>query len=122
MGHSTHTMSIQPGYLLMERSEGYEVVWSEQPAMLEEISAACSKAGCRKVLILGPSTKVRLSATDLFELGQAIAKLGLQIAIVERHDTSTENVEFLETVTHNRGGAIQFFVHEQDAKEWLGVE
>ena len=42
-------MSIQPGYLLIERSEGYEVVWSEQPAMLEKISAACRKEEGAKV-------------------------------------------------------------------------
>ena len=121
MGTSEYKISIQPGYLLVERPQGYEVVWGEQPARLMEISAACKEAGCRKVLILGPRTKVRLSVSDIFDLGKEIAKLGLRIAVVELHDASNEDVEFLEHVAMNRGGPIQFFGNEQDAKVWLGI-
>jgi hypothetical protein len=86
-----------------------------------EISAACEEAGCRKVLILGPRTKVRLSVLDIYNLGQEIAKLGLRIAVVELHDASKENVRFLENVVANRGGPFQFFDDEQDAKDWLEI-
>lgn len=58
---------------------------------------------------------------EIYDLGHEIAKLGLQIAIVELHDALTENVEFLEDVVTNRGGPIQFFNNEQDAKDWLGI-
>ena len=121
MATSEQKISVQPGYLLVERPQDYEVVWSEQPARLMEISAACKEAGCRKVLILGPRTKVRLSVLDIFDLGQEIAKFGLRIAVVELHDASNENVEFLENAATNRGGPIQFFDNEQDAKDWLGI-
>ncbi len=114
-------ISIQPGYVLVERPPDYEVVWSEQPARLMEISAFCKEAGCRKVLVVGPRTKVTLSTFDIFELGEEIAKLGLQIAVVELHDASKEDVRFLELVATNRGRAIQFFDNEQDAKDWLGI-
>ena len=121
MGTSESKISIQPGYVLVERPQDYEVVLSEQPARLMEISAACEKARCRKVLILGPRTKVRLSVPDIYDLGHEIAKLRLQIAVVELHDASSEDVEFLENVVMNRGAPIQFFDNEQDAKNWLGI-
>ena len=121
MGTSEHKLSIQPDYLLVERAQDYEVVFSEQPARLMEIAAACKKAACRKVLILGPRTTVKLSVVDIFNLGQAIAKLGLWIAVVELHDASNENVAFLENVTTTRGGPIKFFDNEQDAKKWLNI-
>ena len=114
-------ISIQRGYVLVERPQDYEVVWSEQPERLMEISAFCKEADCTKVLILGPRTKVKLSALDIFDLGENIAKLGLKIAVVELHDASNEDVRFLETVAMNRGGPIQFFDNEQEAKDWLGI-
>jgi hypothetical protein len=121
MDNSEYQISIQPGYVLVERAQDYEVVLSEQPAILMAISASCKEAGCRKVLILGPRTKVRLSVQNVFDLGQEIAKLGLRIAVVESHDAPNENVRFLENVATNRGGPIQFFDNEQHAKDWLGI-
>ena len=121
MGTSNQRISIQSGYLLVERPEDYEVVWSEQPAKLREISVASKEASCRKVLILGPRTKVRLSTTEIFDLGQVIARSRLRIAVAETHDASNDEVEFLENVATNRGGSIQFFDNEQDAKDWLGI-
>ena len=58
---------------------------------------------------------------DIFNLGQEIANLGLRIAVVESHNASNKDVKFLETVVKNRGGPIQFFDNEQDAKDWLGI-
>ena len=121
MSNSEQKISVQPGYLLVERPEDYEVVWSEQLARLREISAAYKDAGCRKVLVLGPRTRVRLSMVDIFNLGEEIAKSGLQVAVVESHDASSDKVGFLETVVSNRGRPIQFFDNEQEAKDWLGV-
>ena len=121
MGNADYKISNQPGYILVERTQGYEVVLDDQPAMLADISAACKEAGYRKVLLLGPETKVKLSIMDIFELGQEIANVGLKIAVVESHDALTESVDFLENVTFNRGGAIEFFDDERDAKNWLGI-
>ncbi len=121
MGNADQQISIRSGYVLVERPQDFEVVLSEQPAILMKISASCKAEGCRKVLVLGPRTKVRLSATDIYDLGQQIATLGLRIAVVESHDASNEDVRFLETVTTNRGGPIQFFDNQQHAKDWLGV-
>ena len=121
MGNSNYNISIQPGYVLIERPRNYEVVPNEQPAMLMEMSAICKKAGCRKVLILGPKTKVKLAAFDIYDLGKEIANSKLQIAIVESHDASNDDVHFLETVAINRGGPIRFFNNEKKARNWLGI-
>ena len=112
---------MQPGYVLVERPVGYEVVLSEQPAMLMEISTFCNEAGCRKVLIIGPKTKVNLTVADIYALGAEAANLRLQVALVESHDASKEDVSFLETVIWNRGGSIRFFDTEQEAKDWLAI-
>lgn len=94
---------------------------SDQPAMLMEVSTICSEAGCRKVLIIGPKTKVNLTVADIYALGAEAAKLHLQVALVESHDASKEDVSFLETVMWNRGSSIRFFDTEQEAKDWLAI-
>ena len=62
-----------------------------------------------------------LTAFDLLELGAKIAKLDLQMAIVELHDASDDAVSLLESAAQNRGGAIRFFDGVGDAKDWLGI-
>ena len=121
MGNSDYKLSIQPGYILLERPPDYEVTMNEQPAMLTDMSAFCKTASRRKVLILGPKTIVNLSANDILDLGKEIAKLNLKIAVAELHDASKEDVKFLETVVWNRGGPIKFFDSEMEAKYWLGI-
>ncbi len=121
MGASEYKLSIQPGYLLVEHPHNYEIVRGEESARLTEISAACSEAGCRKVLIRGPRTKVRLSVAEIFRLGEEIAKLNLMIAIVELHDALEGDEKFLENVVSTRGSPLRFFDNEQDAKDWLGI-
>jgi len=122
MSKSEQTLSIKSGYILVERPPGYEVVLTEQSARLMEILALCKQADCRKVLVLGQNTDVRLLTVDIFDLGVQIAELGLQIAVVESHDAPDKDVKFLENVVANRGDPIQFFDNTKDAKDWLGVE
>ena len=119
MGHSDHNISIQPGYVLVERPEDYKVASNEVPAMLMEISVFCKEAGCQKVLILGPKTKVDLSILDIYDLGEQISELHLQIAMVESHDATDDDESFLETVVFNRGGPLQFFHTKNEAEDWL---
>ena len=121
MSNSDHKMSIQPGYVRVERCKDYEVVLQDQPAQLMEMAAFCKIANRRKVLILGPKTKVSLGELDIYDLGKEIAKLNLKIAVAESHDASKEDVRFLETVVRNRGGPIKFFDSEMEAIYWLGL-
>ena len=122
LNNPDYKISTERSYILVERSRDYEVVWSEQPAMLQKIADSCKEAGCKKVLVVGPRTRVSLSVTDIFNLGQEIAKLDLKIAVVELHDASNDDVKFLENVAMNRGGPIRFFDNQQEAEAWLGDE
>jgi hypothetical protein len=119
MNSPDYQMSYQSGYVLVERLPGHKVILSDMPAFLREISAFCDAAGCRKVLLRGPRTTVDLSTLDLYDLGEQIAGSRLQIAVVETHDASDEDEAFLETVVFNRGGPLQFFDAEEDARNWL---
>ena len=121
MSDPEYAISIQTGYVLVEDPPNYEVIWIEQRPKLQAISAACSEAGCRKVLLRGSNTKVKLSVPEIFLLGVEVAKLNLKIAIVQTHDASKKDEELLENASTNRGGQIRFFDKEQDARDWLGV-
>ena len=107
--------------LQWENPPDYDVVWSEQRAKLQAISAVCREAGCNKVLIRGGKTQVKLTTSDIFELGSEIAKLRLRVAMVELHDASWKDETFLKMVASNRGSLVQFFDNEEEAREWLGV-
>jgi hypothetical protein len=122
MEKSAQTISTRRDHILIERAPGYEVSIDEQSEVLLELSAACEKAGCNKVLVVGPRARVVLSAFDILDLGKAIAKIGVQMAIVELHDASTDAASLLETAVSNRGGAIRFFDNTRDAKQWLEIE
>ena len=121
MDNLKHKISIHPDYVLVERPEDFEIVPDEQPAMLMEISAFCKAAARQKVLVVGSKTNVNLSRFDILDLGKEIADLNLRIAVVESHDASDEDVDFLETAAINRGGSIRFFDNQQDAEAWLIV-
>ncbi len=121
MSDPEYAISIQPGYVLVENPPNYDVVWIEQPPKLQAISAACSEAGYWKVLIRESNVNVKLTSTQIFELGQEIAKLYMKFAVVSTHDASKDDERLLEDVATNRGSPLRFFNKEQDAKDWLGV-
>ena len=95
MSKPEYTISMQSGYVLVEDPPNYDVVSTEQQTKLREISDACDKAGIRKVLIRGSKANVKLTLSQLYELGEAIAKRQLTIAFVNVHDASQENQQLL---------------------------
>lgn len=106
---------------MVNRTPGDKVLLKEQSEMLSAILAACDDADCSKVLLRGSETDVNLSTMDILELGNEIANSRLQIAVVESHSASADDVAFLENVAWNRGGIIRFFGSESDARDWLAV-
>jgi len=116
-----YTISIQPGYVLVEDPSNYDLVWSEQPSKLKAIAAVCSEAGTNKVLIQGSKANVKLSVMEIYVLGEEIAKLHLKVAIFTSTDLSKKDKGFFQNVAINRGSYIQFFDNEQDAIDWLDV-
>ena len=121
MSDPGYAISLQPGYVLVEDGQDYEVVWAEQPAKLRAISAACAEADCRKVLIRGSNANVALTTSQMFDLGKEVGKLNLKIAVVTAHDTTPGDESLLENVAANRGSRVRFFDDEQGALIWLGL-
>ena len=105
--------------IIAAREAGLPIV--RRAEMLAELAEFCACADCRKVLIRRQNTKVGLAPLDIYDLGKEIAKHHLQIAVVETHNASDDDVNFLETVAQNRGGPIHFFDDEESAKRWLQV-
>jgi hypothetical protein len=116
MNALNYKMSIQPDYVLIERPRDFEVESTRLPEMLTELSAFCKAADRRKVLVLGPDTKVKLSEADIVNLGAELAKINMQMAIVESHDASDEDVNLLENEAGERGGSVRFFDTESAAR------
>lgn len=114
-------MSLQPGYVLVERPLGYEVSLDSHSAEIQRLADFCSDSDRKKVLITGRDTKVNLEPMDLYDLCREVAQHHLQIAMVEIHNASEEDVFFFQNVSNNRGGPLNFFDTEEEAKEWLGV-
>ena len=116
-----YKISIQSGYVQVERPDDFKIIMEELDAFHSDMAAACKESGYNKVLILGEKVEVKLSFTEIFKVGEAIAKLDLKIAVVEDHDAPRDHTKFLEDVTVNRGSQIRFFNNASDAKDWLGV-
>jgi len=121
MEKADQVITIHPDHILVERPPDYEVEISGQLQALVTLSAVCNQANCKKVLIVGPRTRVELSAFDIVELGKEIAKLDIQLAIAETHDASDDAVSLLESVALSRGCHIRYFDDVEVAKDWLGI-
>ena len=122
MTEMKQTISILDDHILVERPPGYEVEITEQISDLADLQAISDETGLKKVLVVGPKTNVKLSPFDVLELSKLIAKLDVQLAIVELHDASDDAVELLSSAAFNRGSTIRFFDNEVDAKAWLEID
>ena len=121
MENSEQTISIHRDHVLIVRPGEYQVVYNEQTKTLSDIAEASNEAGCKKVLVLGPSTGIKLTAFDILELGVDIARYDFQMAFADEHDASNDAMSLFETTVSNRGGAIRFFDNVADARGWLEI-
>ena len=93
MADLRYTISIEAGYIRMTRLPGYKVLGSDMAALLDNLSSACDAAGAKRVLITGADPDVQLRTEEVLELGEAIARLELRIALVERNIQQEEDAE-----------------------------
>ncbi len=54
-------------------------------------------------------------------LSKEIAKVGLNVAIITKHDLTKEHETLFKDIATNRGSPIRFFDNEQHAKDWLAI-
>lgn len=119
MHADTQIFSLHSGYVLVERPAGYELTYQSCLEGLTEITRHCDGSGCRRVLIVGPGTDVKLSVKEIYKLGKEISKQRLKIAIFESHGVTSEEMTFLETLVTCRGLPLRFFGNQQEATTWL---
>ena len=90
--------------------------------LLKDLVAGLDTAGKYHVLVDTRGADVRLSMTEIFELGEAVAaapalantKFALLVPPEEKVDAG-----FLETVSRNRGANLRAFTDFETAITWL---
>ncbi len=92
--------------------------------VLAELAAACVGRHDRHILIdVRDIAAPLLSSTDLFELVQALARLGLgllnRIAILRRRFDSFDRARFFELLAADRGLQVGAFDDFEAAFDWL---
>lgn len=114
--------NVEECYVRVYRSGGGRCSPEHELQFLRSLTEICNESSRHNVLLVGSGPKADLSALDLLELGRAISESGLNIAAVCNQNIVEEDAEFLQDIVWNRGGAIRFFIDEQAALEWLGVD
>ncbi|HEY1380247.1 MAG TPA: hypothetical protein VGF55_25825 [Gemmataceae bacterium] len=92
--------------------------------LLAELAAACVGRRDQHILIDTRDTADPvLSSTDLFELVQALRKVGLgllnRIAILRRRRSAFDRARFFEMLAHERGLQVGAFDDFEAAFDWL---
>ncbi len=122
MLESNIKITRRQGYMIVDRPARYTVKPDYEIRLYEQLVDACRQAHCKNVLMRGPDTRVNLSTMEVLDLGAHIADTRLNVAVAETHNASQDDVEFLQNVVWNRGGALRFFDSEREALHWLGVD
>lgn len=111
-------------YIHIIHAPDYEISPESNDKMYKELSQACKKYKCRKVLAESSSQKRRISSMDAYQSGvQASESIpGLTLAICIYDYTPDETTQFFKNVAYNRGAQIEFFSDKQKALDWLGID
>ena len=86
-----------------------------------EVSAACGKINCNKILIEEDIPEV-VSISDMYRLASELPQMGffgVRVAFFDRYAEQNELNEFGELVAVNRGIMGKIFNDIQAAEEWL---
>jgi hypothetical protein len=111
-------------YIHIIHSPDYEITPESNDKLWAELSKACRKYKCLKVLAEGPAQKRKLSSMDAFESGSQASETipGLMLAICIHEYTPDETTKFFTDVAYNRGARIEFFNDKKKALQWLGIK
>jgi hypothetical protein len=118
------TIDFNGKYIHMIHAPEYEICPESNEKMWKELSKACKKYNCRKVLAEGPKQKRRITTIDAFKSGSQASESipGLKLAICVYEYITDETTEFFKTVAFNRGVHIEFFKDKKKALKWLGIK
>jgi hypothetical protein len=118
------TIDFNGKYIHMIHAPDYEICPESNEKLWKELSKACKKYDCRKVLAEGPTQKRRISSMDAYESGSLASESipGLKLAICIYEYITDETTDFFKNVAYNRGVRIEFFNDKKKALHWLGIK
>ncbi|MGB5218687.1 MAG: hypothetical protein WBN66_10355 [Smithella sp.] len=121
---SDFSLEFNGKYIHIIHAPGYEISPESNEKLWKELSQACKKHNCLKVLAEGSSQKRRVTTMDAYESGAKASESipGLKLAICIYEYTTDATTEFFKNVAYNRGVRIEFFKDKKKALAWLGIK
>ena len=117
------SLEFNGNYIHIIHPPDYEITPESQDKLWTELSLACRKHNCLKVLAEGSDQKRQMGSMDAFQSGSRASQSipGLVMAICIYNYVPDETTQFFINVAHNRGARIEFFKDKRKALEWLGI-
>ncbi|MBN1364675.1 MAG: hypothetical protein JW976_07720 [Syntrophaceae bacterium] len=111
-------------FIHISHAPDYEICPESNDKMWRELSKACKKYKCLKVLAEGQTQTRKITSLDAFESGSKASQSipGLKLAICIYEYIPDEITEFFKNVAYNRGAHIEFFKDKKKALKWLGLK
>ncbi len=118
------SLKFNGSYIHIIHSPDYEISPESNEKLWHELSKACKKHKCLKVLAEGPTQRRNMTSMDAFQSGSQVSESipGLKMAVCIYEYTPDEQTRFFTNVAYNRGVRIEFFNDKQKALDWLGIE
>ncbi|MGD0277724.1 MAG: hypothetical protein ABSC11_00300 [Smithella sp.] len=118
------SLDFKGEYIHIMHPPDYEITPESQGKLWTELSLACKKYNCVKVLTEGSSHKREMGSMDVFYSGVQVSKAipGLVLAICIYEYVPDKMTTFFMNVAHNRGAYIEYFQDKRKALEWLGIK
>jgi hypothetical protein len=111
-------------YIHIIHAPDYEISPESNDKLWKELSLACKKYKCLKVLAEGPTQKRKVTSLDAYQSGSRAAESipGMVMAICIYEYAPDETTQFFKNVAYNRGVTIEFFNDRTKALAWLGIK
>lgn len=98
-----------------------DVTREESMASVKTLEELISKTGIKRVLSDTREQQSVPSATDIYNFASSLPRDMKCAVVLSDYQTTAVDVEFADTVAHNRGILIKKFSSREDALEWLDV-
>ena len=117
------TLEFNGKYIHISHPPDYEITPESVKKLWTELSQACRKYNCLKVLAEGYAPKREIRTMDAFDSGSQASQFmpGLTMAICFQEYAPDEITKYFTDVAYNRGAHIKFFTNREEALQWLGI-
>ncbi|HEY8562858.1 MAG TPA: hypothetical protein VIL74_20945 [Pyrinomonadaceae bacterium] len=115
-------ITYRNGYIHILNPDNFVITPDKIEGLWENLTEACTKYDCNRVLNEGSVDLSKLRAYDSYHSGAQAGEIqGLRMAFLFHGYTPDERADFFKTVASNRGAKIEFFSDRRAALRWLGV-